>query len=78
MKLSVSPKFPPEHWEAILKSGRSIVKLGRGPELGSEHEKRLVAHIKSLEKIGFSTDATAVKNMAYKFAEKLNINMKSL
>ncbi|XP_031327277.1 tigger transposable element-derived protein 2-like [Photinus pyralis] len=57
-----------------LKSGSSIVKLGRGPELGPEHEKRLVAHIKSLEKIGFAPDAIAVRSMAYKFAEKLNIN----
>jgi predicted DNA-binding transcriptional regulator YafY len=56
-----------------LKSEDSVVRPGRGPELGLEHEKRLVAHIKSLEKIGFAPDANALKCMAYK-AGKLIIN----
>ncbi|KAJ8939883.1 hypothetical protein NQ318_023223 [Aromia moschata] len=56
------------------KSESSIVRLGRELVLGVQHERRFVALIKSLGKIGFAPDATAVKIMAYKFAEKLNIN----
>lgn len=41
---------------------------------GTEIRTWLVAHIKPLEKIGFAPDAAAVKNTAYKFAEKLNID----
>ncbi|CAH1956219.1 unnamed protein product [Acanthoscelides obtectus] len=56
----------------IAKSSK--VRLGRCPEIGIEHERRLVLHIKALERVGFAPDATSVKKMAFSFAEKLHLN----
>lgn len=57
-----------------LLSRSSKIQLGRCPELGIEHERRLVLHIKALEKVGFAPDCSCVKKMAFAFAEKLNLN----
>lgn len=65
-------EYLPEHC-GHLKLDHSTKSLGRNPELGIEYEKRLVAHIKSLEKVGFSTDRSSLKKMAYDFAEKLGL-----
>lgn len=73
-KASRSYGIPSRTLRRHLQSGKSKILLGRIPELGIEHEKRLVRHIKCLEKSGFAPDATSLKQMAYSFAEKLNIN----
>lgn len=57
-----------------LLSRSSKVQLGRCPELGIEHERRLNMHIKALEKVGFAPDCSSVKKMAFSFAEKLGLN----
>lgn len=57
-----------------LLSGSSVIQLGRCPELGLEHERRLAKHIKALEKVGFAPDSSSVKKMAFSFAEKLGLN----
>lgn len=57
-----------------LLSRSSKVQLGRRPELGDEHERRLTMHIKALEKVGFAPDSSGVKKMAFSFAEKLGLN----
>lgn len=57
-----------------LSSNNTNIRLGRCPELGIEHERRLMLHIKALEKVGFAPNATSVKKMAYSFAENLGLN----
>lgn len=44
--------------------------------MGKANEKRLVAHIQRLSAAGFAPDRTTVRTLAYKFAEKLNIQHK--
>ncbi|XP_069357516.1 uncharacterized protein [Maniola hyperantus] len=54
-------------------TGTLKVGLGRRPVFYQAEEKKLVAHIKQLEKVGFAPDRKDVKEMAYQLAQKLNI-----
>lgn len=54
-------------------TGKPKVPLGRPPVFSQEHEKKLVAHIKKLEKVGFAPDRKDVKEMAFQLAQKLSI-----
>lgn len=56
-----------------LLTGKSKGRLGRPTALSTEHEKKLVAHVKKLEKVGFAPDRKDVKEIAYQFAEKLEV-----
>lgn len=56
-----------------LITGRSKVLLGRNPVFSNKCEKKLVAHIKKLESVGFAPERKDVKEMAFQLAEKLNI-----
>ncbi|XP_043470210.1 MFS-type transporter clz9-like [Leptopilina heterotoma] len=48
--------------------------LGKGPILGYENEKKLVDHIKNLEKAGFPCTRMDIRRMAYQLAVKLKIS----
>ena len=57
-----------------IQTGMCKIPLGRSPTLNVEHEKLIVEHIKKkLEKVGFAPDRKDIREMAYQFAEKLNI-----
>lgn len=56
-----------------ISTGKSKVPLGRSTVLSKEHEQRLVAHIKKLEKVEFAPDCKDVKELVYQFAEKLKM-----
>ncbi|KAL0850501.1 hypothetical protein ABMA28_012293 [Loxostege sticticalis] len=47
--------------------------LGKHPILGFQNEKRLVNHILQLGEAGFPPDRTAIRKLAYQFAEKLDL-----
>ncbi|CAH2107325.1 unnamed protein product [Euphydryas editha] len=55
-----------------LLSGKLKVPLGRQPIFPKEEEKKLVIHIKKLEKVGFGPERKDVKEMAYQLALKLD------
>ncbi|KAJ2941413.1 hypothetical protein O0L34_g3621 [Tuta absoluta] len=55
-----------------LITGRSKAPLGRNPVFPNKCEKKLVAHIKKLESVGFAPERKDVKEMAFQLAEKLN------
>lgn len=66
-------KIPSRTLRRHLITGRSKVPLGRHPVFSVEHEKKLVAHIKKLERVGFAPERKDVKEMAFQLAKKLNI-----
>ncbi|CAH2101203.1 unnamed protein product [Euphydryas editha] len=55
-----------------LLSGKLKVPLGTQPIFTKEEEKKLIIHIKKLEKFGFAPERKAVKEMAYQLALKLD------
>ncbi|CAH2087469.1 unnamed protein product [Euphydryas editha] len=55
-----------------LLSGKLKVPLGRQPIFTEEEEKKLVIHIKKLEKVGFAPERKDVKEMGYQLALKLD------
>lgn len=66
-------KIPSRTLRRHLITGKLKVPLGRNPVFNQAHEKKLVAHIKKLEKVGFAPDRKDVKNMAYQLAKTLKV-----
>lgn len=51
-------------------------RMGPASTLGDEAEKKMVAHIKKLQRFGFSPTMDDVREMAFRLAEKLHIQHK--
>lgn len=66
-------KIPSRTLRRHLLSGKLKVPLGRNPVFSIEHEKKIVAHIKKLEQVGFAPERKDVKEMAFQIAKKLEI-----
>ncbi|KAJ2938845.1 hypothetical protein O0L34_g18472 [Tuta absoluta] len=66
-------KIPSRTLRRHLMMGKSKIPLGRNPVFSQECEKKLVAHIKKLESVGFAPERKDVKEMAFQLAKRLNI-----
>ncbi|XP_063230419.1 uncharacterized protein LOC134535276 [Bacillus rossius redtenbacheri] len=66
----------PESTLRRRKSSGNVKKLSLGPQasLGAENERRLVSHIKRLASLGFGPTQRTVRQLAFNFAERLNVN----
>ncbi|XP_034936109.1 uncharacterized protein [Chelonus insularis] len=66
-------KIPSRTLRRHLQAEKCKIPYGRPTVLSEEHEKSLVAHIKKLQKVGMAPDRKDIKEIAYQFAETLNI-----
>ena len=65
----------PESTIRRRKAANKLNKVALGPEgvFGRENEKRLVVHIKRLAAMGFPLDRRSLRQLAFQFAEKLEL-----